>query len=117
VGAGRHGEYIARATRRLERTVAIKILPHDLSSSPALRQRFGARSQDGLTALAPPHLRRLRCRSLRRHDYLVMEFLEGEVLSDRLSGARSRLDDVLRHGIQIADALDRAHRSGIVTAT
>jgi len=114
VGAGGMGEVYRARDTRLERTVAIKILPHDLSSSPALRQRF-EREAKTVSQLSHPHI--CAVYDVGRSgdtDYLVMEFLEGEVLSDRLVRGALPIDDVLRHGIQIADALDRAHRSGIV---
>jgi len=105
--------YRARDTR-LERTVAIKVLPHELSSSPELRQRF-EREAKTVSQLSHPHICAIYdVGRAGDTDYLVMEFLEGEVLSTRLAKGPLPIDDVLRYGIQIADALDRAHRSGIV---
>ena len=105
--------YKARDTR-LERTVAIKVLPQHLSSSPEIRQRF-EREAKTISQLSHPHICALY--DVGNQDgveYLVMEFLEGETLSDRLLKGPLVFDQVLRYGIEIADALDKAHRQGIV---
>jgi Tol biopolymer transport system component len=106
--------YQARDTR-LERTVAIKVLPSHLSSSPEVRQRF-EREARTISQLSHPHICALYDIG-REGDvvFLVMEYLEGETLADRLAarGAFS-LEQLLRYGVEIADALDKAHRQGIV---
>src|SRR6266566_2138300 len=114
VGAGGMGEVYRARDTRLERTVAIKVLPAHLSSSPEVRQRF-EREAKTISALSHPHVCALY--DVGNQDgveYLVMEYLEGETLSDRLARGPLPPDQLLRYGIEIADALDRAHRQGIV---
>ena len=120
IGAGGMGEvYTARDTR-LDRIVAVKVLPAHLASDADVRERF-ERESKALAALSHPHI--CPVFDVGRHDgidFLVMEYLEGETLANRLArNAASgdpalRMEDVLRYGIQIADALDKAHRTGIV---
>jgi Tol biopolymer transport system component len=105
--------YKARDTR-LERTVAVKVLPQHMSSSAEVRQRF-EREAKTVSQLSHPHICALY--DVGREgdtEYLVMEYLEGETLSDRLAKGALPLDQTIRHGTQIADALDKAHRQGIV---
>jgi Tol biopolymer transport system component len=105
--------YRARDTR-LERTVAIKVLPQHLSPSPDVRQRF-EREARTISQLSHPHICALY--DIGREgdtDYLVMEFLEGQTLSERLARGPLPLEQTLRYGTEIADALDKAHRQGIV---
>ncbi len=105
--------YRARDTR-LERTVAVKVLPKHLSSSSEVRQRF-EREAKTISQLSHPHICAIY--DVGNQDgveYLVMEFLEGETLASRLARGPLPLEQVLRFGIEIADALDRAHRQGIV---
>jgi len=105
--------YRARDTR-LERTVAIKVLPADLSSDPDRRERFD-REARAISSLNHPHICILD--DIGNQDgtsYLVMEYLEGETLASRLSKGPLPIDQVLRYGIEIADALDAAHAAGIV---
>ncbi len=105
--------YRARDTR-LERTVAVKVLPSHLSSSLEVRQRF-EREAKTISQLSHPHICAIY--DVGNQDgveYLVMEFLEGETLAGRLARGPLPLEQVLRFGIEIADALDRAHRQGIV---
>ncbi len=105
--------YKARDTR-LERTVAIKVLPQHLSSSPEVRQRF-EREAKTISQLSHPHICALYdVGSEGDTEYLVMELLEGETLADRLVKGPLALEQTLRCGIEIADALDKAHRQGIV---
>ena len=105
--------YKARDTR-LERTVAVKILPAHLSRSEEVRQRF-EREAKTISSLSHPHICALYdVGNQDGTEYLVMEFLEGETLTDRLSRGALPLDQVLRCGIEIAEALDKAHRQGIV---
>jgi len=105
--------YKARDTR-LERTVAIKVLPERLSSSPEVRQRF-EREAKTISQLSHPHICALHdVGSQDGVEYLVMEYLEGETLSDRLARGPLPLEQTLRFGVEIADALDKAHRQGIV---
>jgi eukaryotic-like serine/threonine-protein kinase len=105
--------YKARDTR-LERTVAVKILPSRLSENPEFRQRF-EREAKTISQLSHPHICTLH--DVGHQDgvhYLVMEFLEGETLTERLARGPLPVDQVLRYGIEIADALEKAHRQGIV---
>jgi eukaryotic-like serine/threonine-protein kinase len=114
LGAGGMGEVYRARDTRLERTVAIKILPPHLSDDPILRQRF-EREAKAISSLNHPHicvLHDVGCQD--GTDYLVMEFVEGETLTKRLAKGPLPLDQVLTFGAQIADALDRAHQSGII---
>jgi len=114
LGAGGMGEVYRARDTRLDRTVAIKILPAHAASEER-RQRF-EREARAISSLSHPHICVLH--DVGRHDgidYLVMEYLEGETLADRLkrTGALP-LEQVLRFGVEIADALDKAHRHGVV---
>ena len=105
--------YRARDTR-LERTVAIKILPAHLSCDPVRRQRF-EREAKTISSLNHPHICVLYdVGNQDGIDYLVMECVEGETLAQRLQKGPLPLEQVLKYGAQIADAFDKAHRSGIV---
>jgi len=114
LGAGGMGEVYKARDTRLERTVAIKVLPADLCGSPEARQRL-EREARTISKLSHPHICALFDAS--HHDgvdYLVMEYLEGEMLSDRLARGALPLDQTLRFGLEMADALSRAHHHGIV---
>jgi WD40 repeat protein len=105
--------YKARDTR-LERTVAVKVLPQHLSSSPEVRQRF-EREAKTISQLSHPHICALHDVGREGEtDYLVMEYLEGETLTERLGRGPLPQEQTLRFGMEIADALDKAHRQGIV---
>jgi eukaryotic-like serine/threonine-protein kinase len=105
--------YRARDTR-LDRTVALKIPPSHLSSNPEAKQRF-EREARTISTLNHPHICVL-------HDvgtqdgisYLVMEYVDGETLDSRLQKGSMHLKQVLECGLQICDALEKAHRAGIV---
>jgi len=114
IGAGGMGEVYRARDTRLERTVAIKVLPSHLSASPESRQRF-EREAKTISQFSHPHICALH--DVGREgdvDFLVMELLEGDTLSDRLAKGALPLEQTLRYGAQIADALDKAHRQGIV---
>ncbi len=114
LGAGGMGEVYRARDTRLDRTVAIKVLPSHLSSNNELRQRF-EREARAISNLSHPYICTLHDVGHQDGiDYLVMEFIEGETLADRLSKGALPTDQVLRYGIQISDALDKAHRAGIV---
>jgi Tol biopolymer transport system component len=114
LGAGGMGEVYRARDTRLERTVAIKVLPAHLSSSPESRQRF-EREAKTISQLSHPHICALHDVGREGEtEYLVMEYLEGETLADRLLKGPLPREQTLRYGIQIADALDKAHRQGIV---
>ena len=105
--------YRARDTR-LERTVAIKILPAHLSADAVRKQRF-EREARTISSLNHPHICVLYDVGHQDGtDYLVMEYVEGETLAKRLEKGPLPLEQVLKFGAQIADALDNAHRSGVV---
>src|SRR5512137_1848818 len=105
--------YRARDTR-LERTVAIKILPAHLSADPIRKQRF-EREAKTISSLNHPHICVLHDVGHQDGiDYLVMECVEGETLAKRLEKGPLPLAQVLKYGAEIADALDKAHRLGIV---
>jgi eukaryotic-like serine/threonine-protein kinase len=114
LGAGGMGEVYRARDTRLERPVAIKVLPQHLSSSPEIRQRF-EREAKTISQLSHSHICALY--DVGNQDgveYLVMELLEGETLGDRLGKGALPLEQTLRYGTEIADALDKAHRQGIV---
>ncbi len=114
LGAGGMGEvHLARDTR-LERTVAIKILPAQLSEKPAARERF-EREARTISALNHPNVCQLfDVGSQDGMAYLVMEHLEGETLAQRLGRGPLRIEQILRHGIEICEGLEAAHRKGVV---
>ncbi len=114
LGAGGMGEVYRARDTRLERTVAIKILPAQFSSDPARKQRF-EREAKTISGLNHPHICVLYDVGHQDGmDYLVMECVEGETLAKRLEKGPLPLEQVLRFGMQTADALDKAHRSGVV---
>jgi len=114
LGAGGMGEVYRARDTRLERTVAVKVLPPHLSSSAESRQRF-EREAKTISQLSHPHICALYdVGSQDGVEFLVMEYLEGETLSDRLLKGPLAFEQVLRFGVEIADALDKAHRQGIV---
>jgi Tol biopolymer transport system component len=114
LGAGGMGEVYRAKDTRLERTVAIKVLPAHLSSSPDFKQRF-EREARVVSSLSHPHICTLH--DVGHHegtDFLVMEHLEGETLAERLGRGPLPMTEVLALGEQIADALDKAHKKGVV---
>src|SRR5437868_11620945 len=114
LGAGGMGEVWKARDTRLERTVAIKVLPERLSASPEVRQRF-EREAKTISQLSHPHICALYDVGREGEtEYLVMEYLEGETLADRLLKGSLPTEQTLRYGIEIADALDKAHRQGVV---
>ena len=114
IGAGGMGEVYKAKDTRLERTVAIKVLPSHLSSNEELRQRFD-REAKTVSQLSHAHICALHDVGHQDGvDYLVMEFLEGEPLTDRLARGALPVEQLLRYSIEMADALDKAHRQGIV---
>jgi Tol biopolymer transport system component len=105
--------YRARDTR-LDRSVAIKILPSHLSCSPELKSRF-EREARTLSSISHPHICHLYdVGSQAGVEFLVMELLEGETLAHRLQKGAMPMQEVLKIGIEIADALTKAHRLGII---
>jgi eukaryotic-like serine/threonine-protein kinase len=113
IGAGGMGEVYRARDTRLDRIVAIKILPDHLASRAELRERF-EREAKTIASLNHPHICTLYDVGQQDGtDYLVMEYLEGETLAERLKKGPLPLAQVLRYAIEIADALDKAHRTGI----
>jgi serine/threonine protein kinase len=114
LGAGGMGEVYKARDTRLDRTVAVKVLPAHVASDLNVRQRF-EREARAVAALNHPHICTLYdIGSQEGTDFLVMEYLEGETLVDKFAKGALSLDQALRYGIEIADALDKAHRAGIV---
>ena len=114
IGAGGMGEVYKARDTRLDRTVAIKVLPEHVASDPDLKQRF-EREAKTISSLNHPHICTLYdIGSQDGIDFLVMEYLDGETLAQRLTKGALPLDQALTVAIEIADALDKAHRQGIV---
>src|SRR5580704_10095717 len=114
LGAGGMGEVYRARDTRLDRTVAVKILPSHLSSDAILQQRFEQEAK-AISSLNHPHICVLH--DVGHQDgthYLVMEYLEGETLAKLLEKGPLPLVQVLKFGLEIVDALDKAHRQGIV---
>ena len=114
LGAGGMGEVYRARDTRLDRTVAIKILPDALAADPQFRERFD-REARAISQLTHPHICTLY--DVGEQDgtaYLVMQYLEGETLADRLAKGALPLDKALEAAIQIAGALATAHSAGIV---
>src|SRR5690348_3661928 len=110
LGAGGMGEVYRARDTRLDRTVAIKVLPSHLSDNPDLKQRF-EREAKAISSLNHPHICTLYdVGSQAGTDFLVMEYLEGETLADRLRRGPLPVAQVLSIGMEVADALDKAHR-------
>ncbi|HVG23113.1 MAG TPA: protein kinase, partial [Thermoanaerobaculia bacterium] len=114
LGAGGMGEVFRARDTRLDRTVAVKTLPAQLSKDAQLRLRF-QREAKAISALSHPNICALY--DVGDHDgvdYLVMEYLEGETLADRIARGPLPLREALRVGIELAAALERAHREGVI---
>src|SRR5438552_1863598 len=114
LGAGGMGEVYRARDTRLGRKVAIKILPAEFASDAHFRMRL-EREARTISSLNHPNICTLYDIGHENgSDYLVMELLEGETLAERLTHGPLATDEVLRYGVEIAEALDRAHRQGIV---
>src|SRR6267378_2915349 len=114
LGAGGMGEVYRARDTRLDRIVAVKILPSHLSDNVTLRQRFEQEAK-AISSLNHPHICILH--DVGHQDgiaFLVMEYLEGETLAKLLERGPLPLAQILKYGVEIADALDKAHRQGIV---
>ena len=113
IGQGGMGEVYKARDIRLDRTVAIKVLLAHVADDPDLRQRF-EREAKTISSLNHPHICTLYDIGQQDGtDYLVMEYLEGETLAARLTKGPLPTDQALRYAIEMADALDKAHRQGI----
>jgi Tol biopolymer transport system component len=114
VGAGGMGEVYRALDTRLDRTVAIKVLSSHLSSRPDLQSRF-EREAKTISSLQHPNVCSLFDVGRENGvDFLVMEYLEGQSLAERLLQGPIPIDELLRIAVQITDALDAAHRRGII---
>ena len=114
LGAGGMGEVYRGRDTRLDRSVAVKILPSHLSENPEARQRFD-REARAISSLNHPNICTLYDVGHQDGiDFLVMEFLEGETLADRLLKGPLPTEQVLKYGIEICEGLERAHKSGVV---
>src|SRR5437588_12534198 len=114
LGAGGMGEVYRARDTRLDRVVAIKVLPSQFAADPELRARFD-REARAVSSLNHPHICTLY--DVGNQDgveYLVMEYLEGETLDKKIARGPIKLDEALTIGIETADALARAHREGVV---
>src|SRR5207245_8456480 len=114
LGSGGMGEVYRAKDTRLDRAVAIKVLPDEVADSAARRARF-EREARAISRLSHPHICSLY--DVGEQDatpFLVMEYLEGQTLDRRLIRGALPIDQVLQYAIEIADALDHAHRQGIV---
>src|SRR5262249_54549748 len=112
--AGGMGEVYRARDTRLGRDVAVKVLPGHLRENSESRARFEHEARM-ISALNHPHICILH--DIGHHDatdYLVMELVDGESLAERIARGALSTSEVLRIGAEIADALDRAHRAGVV---
>jgi serine/threonine protein kinase len=114
LGAGGMGEVYRAKDTRLDRTVAIKVLPSHLSSDPELKQRM-EREAKAISALQHANICTLHDIGTQDGtDFLVMEYLEGQTLADRLGKGALPLEQVLKIGTEVAQALEKAHQHGII---
>ena len=113
LGAGGMGEVYKARDTRLNRLIAMKVLPEHIANKPEARQRFEREAQT-IARLNHPHICVLHdAGSYEGTDFLVMEYLEGQTLADRLSRGAVPIPQALEYSVQIADALDKAHRHGV----
>ncbi len=113
IGAGGMGEVYRARDTRLDRTVAVKVLPSHLSADVELKQRLD-REAKAISGLQHPNICTLfDVGSQDGVDFLVMEFLEGQTLADRLKKGPLPLDQTLKIAIEIAEAIEKAHAQGI----
>jgi Tol biopolymer transport system component len=114
IGAGGMGQVYRARDTRLDRTVAVKVLPDSFASNTQLRARF-EREAKVISSLSHPNICTLHdVGSQDGIDFLVMEHLEGDTLADRIARGPMPLEDVFRYAIEIAEALGRAHRAGVI---
>ena len=114
LGAGGMGEVYKARDTRLDRPVAIKVLPEHLSAHPEVRARF-EREARSVSSLNHPSICVLHDVGTENGvDYIVMEYLEGETLASRLGRGPLPTEELLRVAGQIADALDKAHKQGLI---
>src|SRR5688572_3554116 len=105
--------YKARDTR-LDRTVALKVLPEHVSADPEIRRRF-EREARAISALSHPNICTLfDVGNNNGQEYLVMEYLDGQTMAERLSKGQMTLEEIMAYGMDVADALEKAHKHGII---
>jgi serine/threonine protein kinase len=113
-GAGGMGEVYKASDSRLERTVAIKVLPATFALNQDIKQRF-EREAKAISSLNHPNICTLYdIGEQNGTDYLVMEYIEGETLAEKLTKGPIEIDELIKIAIQITDALDKAHKQGLV---
>jgi serine/threonine protein kinase/tetratricopeptide (TPR) repeat protein len=114
VGEGGMGRVYKAKDTRLDRLVAIKLLQEDIADRPEVQERF-EREARTVASLSHPHICTLYDIGHQgKSDFLVMEYLEGETLAQRLERGPVPLEEVLRYATEIADALDKAHSKGVI---
>lgn len=114
IGAGGMGEVYKAKDTRLDRIVAVKVLPENTANNPDIRARF-EREAKVISSLNHPNICTLYdIGEINGNSYLVMEYLEGETLSERMKKSPLEIAQVLDIAVQIADALDKAHRKGLI---
>jgi eukaryotic-like serine/threonine-protein kinase len=114
LGAGGMGEVYRARDTRLDRIVAVKMLPLHLAEKPEVRERFD-REARAISSLSHPNICHLY--DVGSQDglrYLVMEYLEGETLANRLMRGPLSLEQLLKYGMEVCEALEKAHRTGVV---
>src|ERR1043166_5356868 len=113
IGAGGMGEVYKATDTRLNRTVAIKVLPPHFSANADMKLRFEREAQT-IASLNHPNICPLHAIGKEGEtDFLVMEYLEGETLAQRIARGPLPLDEALKVAIAVADALDKAHAQGV----
>lgn len=113
-GAGGMGEVYKAEDSRLNRTVAIKVLPSTFALNQDIKQRF-EREAKAISSLNHPNICTLYdIGEQNGTDYLVMEYIEGETLAEKLNKGPLETDELIKIAVQIADALDKAHKQGLV---
>jgi len=114
IGEGGMGEVYRATDTKLNRDVALKILPQQFASDSQRMARF-QREAEVLASLDHPNICTIH--DIGEHEgqpFIVMQYLEGQTLKHRIQGRSMQTDELLDLGIQIADALDKAHRQGVV---
>ena len=111
---GGMGEVYKARDTRLDRTVALKVLPEHVSADPEIRRRF-EREARAISALSHPNICTLfDVGNHNGQEYLVMEYLDGRTMAERLSQGPMTLEEIMAYGMDVADALEKAHKNGIV---